>query len=154
MNLDTSMFGWLKSAGYIIACTYAWIDEKGINAYVMSVLLCFMALDIILGWIKASIIKELDNPTSKKAKKGILSKSIMFAIPAISGLIWGAFDKEGAIRIVNLQLMALMVAEGYSNIANSYTIYTGEVLSEFDAVTYVFKKTAQKIRGLLGRVYR
>jgi len=154
MNTDISVSGILKSLVYLVACSYSWIEDKGINAYVMSVLLLFMFLDIILGWIKSIVIKELENPTSKVAKKGILSKAIMFMIPAISGLIWGAFDTGDAIRVVNLQLTALMIAEGYSNIANSYTIYTGEILTEFDAVTFIFKKTVLKIKDLLNKIYK
>ena len=84
----------------------------------------------------------------------VLTKLIIFVVPAVAGLIWGAFDKESAFKIVNLLLTALMVAEGYSVIGNAYTIYTGEVLSEFDAITFVFKKTAQKIKLLLEKLMK
>ena len=79
---------------------------------------------------------------------------IMFSIPIVVGFMWGLFDKENAIKVINVQLIALAIAEGYSNIANAYMIYTGEVLSEFDAVTFVIKKTAEKIRKLLDALYR
>jgi len=153
IKLDTSILGILKSIGYIILGVSTWLSSKGINTYVFYVLIGFMVMDMILGWIKASVVDELENPTSKKAKKGILTKAIMFVIPVVSGLLWGMFDKENAIKVVNVQLMALTAAEGYSNIANAYTIYTGELLEEFDAVTYVFKKTANKIKLLLNKIY-
>lgn len=111
-----------------------------------------MTLDMILGWYKASIIGSLENPTSKKAKKGILAKCIMFVIPVVVGLIWGIFDNEKALNVVNTLLIALTIAEGYSNIANAYSIRTGQELSEFDAVTYVFKIIAGKIKKLLTKI--
>ncbi len=153
MNIDTSIKGIFKSFVYVFACIFTWIESTGLNAYVLTVLAVFMALDMFLGWIKASVVKELDNPTSKKAKKGILVKSVIFVIPVVVGLIWGALDdKDTAIKVVNVQLMGLMIAEGYSNIGNAYAIYTGEELSEFDAITFIFKKTGGKIKLLLEKI--
>lgn len=154
IQIDYSLLGILKAISYAFFCTITWLESKGINSYVFYVLIAFMVLDMILGWIKASVVKELENPSSKKAKKGILTKTIMFVIPAVSGLIWGIFDKENAIKVINVQLTALAIAEGYSNIANAYAIYTKEILSEFDAVTFVFKTTANKIKSLLGKIYK
>lgn len=153
-EIDFSLQGIAKAIVYVFACSYTWLDNKGINAYVFYLLIGFMVLDMVLGWIKASVVKQLDNPSSKRAKKGILTKVIMFVIPAVSGLIWGIFDKENALKVINVQLTALAIAEGYSNIANAYIIYTGEELSEFDAVTYVFKTTAKKIKKLLNIIYK
>ncbi len=153
MKIDTSLWGVLKALSYGFVCTYSWLDAQGINAYVLTVLLGFMSLDMVLGWCKASVVSTLENPTSKKAKKGILAKTIMFVIPVVVGLIWGIFDKDNAMRIVNTQLIALTIAEGYSNIANAYAIRTKEELSEFDAVTFLFKKAAQNIKNLLSKIY-
>lgn len=150
MRIDTSIKGWAESAVYVIVGFYAWLNSTGVNAYVFSVLAFFMALDMSLGWVKAKRVHELEDPTSKKAKKGILTKLVMLVLPVVVGLIWGAFDDhESAFKVVNVLLTGLMVAEGYSCIANAHAVRTGELLSEFDAVTFVFKKTAEKIRNLL-----
>jgi phage-related holin len=152
MEIDYSKWGYLKPLIYIVVSAYTWVDNVGVNAYVFSVLAVFMVMDMILGVWKASVVKGLNNPTSRRAKKGILTKLIVLVIPVVVGLIWGAFDKENALRIVNVLLGALMVAEGYSNIGNAYSIYTGEVLSEFDAVTFVIKKVSEKIKTLLEKI--
>ncbi len=153
MEIDKSIIGILKSIFYLIASGYVWIESVGLNAYVLAVLLIFMASDMILGWIKATVVFELENPTSKKAKKGILAKIVMFAIPVVVGLIWKAFDSsDNVFVIVNTLLTGLMIAEGYSVIANAGTIYSGEPITEFDAVTYVFKKTGEKIKTLLEKI--
>ncbi len=149
MKIDTSFLGIVKAIFYGLVCTYSWLDSTGINAYVFTVLLGFMTLDMVLGWCKASVVKSLESPTSKKAKKGILAKSIMFVIPVVVGFVWGIFDQENAMKIVNTQLIALTIAEGYSNIANAYAIYTKEELSEFDAVTFVFKKLLKTSKNYL-----
>lgn len=152
LKLDVSFSGIMKALFYAVVCMYSWLESTGINAYVFSVLIGFMTLDMVLGWCKASIVESLESPTSKKAKKGILAKIIMFVIPVVVGLIWGIFDKENALRVVNTQLIALTIAEGYSNIANAYAIYTKEELSEFDAVTFVFKKAGKGIKDLLTKI--
>lgn len=152
MKIDTTIRGWIESFIYIIGGAFAWIESTGLNTYVFTVLAGFMSLDMLLGWIKAKVVPELENPTSKRAKRGILAKSVMFVIPVVVGLIWGALgDKSTAMRVVNVQLTGLMIAEGYSNIANAYAIYAKEELSEFDAVTFVLKKIAHGIRNLLDR---
>jgi len=148
-NIDWSIKGIFSISAYIAGASYVWFNYIGIDTYVMFTLLFFMILDMILGWIKAATVKGLDAPSSKIAKKGILTKLIMFVIPVVSGLIWGLVDRGNAMRVVNVLLTALTIAEGYSNIGNAYTIYTGEVLSEFDAFTLIIKKLSEKIKKLL-----
>ena len=152
LKTDTSFLGMLKSVVYVFPVVYGWLSEKGIDPYVFYALLGLQMLDMFLGWGKSSVVKTLENPTSKKAKKGILAKIVMFVIPVVAGVVWGVFDKENALKVVNTLLAALVVAEGYSCVANSYSIYTGEELAEFDAVTYVIKKLAERIRNLLTKI--
>lgn len=152
LKADTSMLGLFKSIIYVFAFVYGWLNDQGIDAYVLFALLFLQTLDMFLGWGKSSVVKALENPTSKKAKKGILAKIVMFVIPVVAGVVWGVFDKENALKVVNSLTAALVIAEGYSCVANGYSIYTGEELSEFDAVTYVIKKLAEKIRNLLTKL--
>lgn len=154
MKIDTSIKGIFQALVYAVGCVYAWLDTNGINTYVFTVLFGFMGLDIFLGWIKASVVKGLPNPTSKIAKKGILVKILLLLVPAIVGLVYGAFNVENAFKAVNMFLIALMIAEAYSNIANIYMIYTGEVLSEFDAVTFVIKKAGNKLKKLIEAILK
>ncbi len=154
MKIDTSIKGVLKSVLYAVVCTYSWFNEQGINAYALSVLLGFMALDMVLGVWKAKSVSELDNPTSKEAKKGIVTKLLMFVIPVVVGLIWGLFDRPNALKIVNMLIVALAVAEGYSIIGNAGAIYTGKNITEFDAVTYVFKAVGVLIKSVLERLLK
>ncbi len=149
IQIDTSIKGILKSVVYAIICTYSWLNEQGINAYALSVLLGFMITDMALGIWKAKRVSELENPTSKEAKKGIITKFVMFVIPPVGGLIWGLFDKPNALKIVNMLIVALAVAEGYSVIGNAGAIYSGKNITEFDAVTYVFKVVGALIKNVL-----
>ena len=152
MKIDTSLKGILKSAFYAVVCTYSWLDERGINAYALTVLLLFMALDMVFGVVKAKRVAILENPSSKEAKKGIATKLVMFVIPVVVGLIWGLFDEHNALKIVNMLVVALAVAEGYSVIGNAGAIYSGKNITEFDAVTYVFKAVGVLIRNLLEKL--
>lgn len=153
MNLDLSVKGFLKSLVYVACAAYTWVNSIGIDAYLIVALAVAMGLDMLLGWIKAAKVDSLTNPTSRRAIHGILSKSVIFAIPVVVGLVWGAIDSsETAMKVVNVQLMGILIAEAYSVIGNVYAIYTGESLSEFDAFTYLIKATGKGIRKLLEKM--
>lgn len=148
-EIDNSWSGIFKAIIYGVMCIYSWLESKGIDAYAVYTLIGFMSLDMILGAIKAKKIDLLPNPSSKEAKKGITTKAIMFIIPVVAGLLWGLFDKTNAVKVANTLLIALSIAEGYSVIGNSYMIVTGKVLSEYDAVTFIFKSLSNAIKILL-----
>ncbi len=149
MKIDTSIKGILKSIFYAVVCGYSWLNEQGINAYALSVLLGFMILDMVLGVWKARRVDALKNPTSKEAKKGIITKLLIFIIPVVVGLIWGLFDKPNALKIVNMFIVALAIAEGYSIIGNAGAIYSGSNITEFDAITYIFRVSTNMIKTML-----
>ncbi|WP_440880627.1 phage holin family protein [Tenacibaculum sp. C7A-26P2] len=149
MEVDFSLKGIIQAVSYLAICFYSWLNSVGIDAYAFHVLLLFMVLDMFFGVLKAKKIPELKNPSSREAKKGIVSKIIMFSIPVVVGFTWGLFDKNNAIRVVNTSLIALAIAEGYSVVANAGSVYSGKNLREYDAVTYLFKVVTRLIRGLL-----
>lgn len=151
MKIDYSIKGWLESITYGFVAAYSWIGSTGINARIFTILATLMLLDTFLGVWKSIAVPEL-TPTSKKAKVGGLTKILIFVIPAVFGLVWGLFDPEGAFKIVNTQLSILAVAEGFSCVGNAGAIYTREVITEFDAVTYFFKKSSDKLKNLLKKL--
>lgn len=154
LQIDTTMIGIAKAISYFFVCFYTWLHSTGIDAYAFHVLVVFMVLDMILGAWKAKRVKELNNPSSREAKKGIATKLIIFTIPVVSGLIWGLFDKENPIKIVNTLLVALALAEGYSVIGNAYSVYSRKKISEFDAITYIFKSVSNAIKNLLEKTLK
>ena len=80
MKIDVSEWGYLKPLVYVVVGIYTWIESVGINTYIFTVLFAFMLLDMLLGWIKATVVEGLENPSSKKAKKGILTKIILLQV--------------------------------------------------------------------------
>lgn len=152
LQIDTTTKGILQALSYAVACFYTWLSDKGIDAYAFTVLLAFMVLDMIFGAWKAKRVPELENPSSQAAKKGIASKIVMFTIPVVSGLLWGLFDKENAMKVVNTLLVALSIAEGYSVIGNAGAVYSRKNITEYDAVTYVFKTINSVIKSVLEKM--
>lgn len=149
IKLDSSFTGFLKSGAYIFSFIYCFLESKGIDAYAVFLLLGLMCLDMVLGVVKARKIKELKDPSSREAKKGIATKAVMFMLPVVAGLLWGLFDKENATKIANVLLIALALAEGYSVIGNSYVVVTGKNITEYDAVTFIFKSVSKGIKMIL-----
>lgn len=154
IQVDTTVKGVLQSISYAVICVYSWLTDKGIDTYAFTVLLVFMLLDMIFGAWKAKRVKELANPTSKEAKKGIVTKAVMFTIPVVAGLMWGLFDKENALKIVNTLIIALAIAEGYSVLGNASAVYSRKNITEYDAVTYVFKTVSSIIKKVLEKILK
>lgn len=154
IKIDKSWTGFFKSLLYGFMCVYSWLESQGIDAYAVFVLMGLMSLDMLLGVVKARKLKELENPSSKEAKKGITTKVIMLILPVVAGLLWGLIDKSNAVKISNLLLVALALAEGYSVVGNSYSVLTGKVVSEYDAVTFIFKSVSNGIRLMLEKLLK
>lgn len=148
-KIDFSFWGILKSLAYIIASFYSWLDKTGVESHIINVLAIFMVMDMLLGVWKAKRVKDLPNPSSSEAKKGIVTKCVMFVIPVVCGLIWSLFDKENVFRVINTSLTALAIAEGYSVIGNAAAVYTGKTITEFDAITFIFKSISSIIKEAL-----
>lgn len=155
MKIDTSSRGILGFLAYAAIGTYEWINAQGFDAYVVTSLAVLMVLDMCLVWVKFSIHKDLPNPSSKEAKLGVLKKTLILLLPLLIGVAYRivTHDISVSIKIINVALSALALAEIYSNIGHIYTIYTGEILSEFDAITFFIKKIGQIIKGLLEKVF-
>ncbi|SED10768.1 Bacteriophage holin family protein [Tenacibaculum sp. MAR_2009_124] len=152
IEIDLSLKGIVQAISYLFIGFYTWLNSVGINAYAFHVLVFFMVLDMCFGAWKANRVPELSNPSSREAKKGIVSKIIMFSIPVVVGFMWGLFDKANALKVVNTSLMALAVAEGYSVVANAGSVYSRKNLVEYDAVTFVFKTTSRIIKNILEKI--
>lgn len=153
MKIDYSFKGIMESISYVIVGAYTWIDSTGISARIFTILSILLILDTILGVWKAIVVPTLSNPTSKKAKVGGLAKLIILIIPTVFGLTWGVFHPEGAFKIVNTQLAILAVAEAFSCLGNAGAIYTREEITEFDAITYVFKKSTDFFKKKLEKIF-
>ncbi|MEQ3500593.1 phage holin family protein [Tenacibaculum sp. SSH1-16] len=148
-QIDTTLKGIMQAISYALVCAYAWLHSKGIDTHAFTVLVVFMVLDMAFGAWKARRVKDLPNPSSDIAKKGIAVKAVMFSIPIVVGLMWSLFDKSNAVKVVNTLLIALAIAEGYSVIGNAGAIYSRKNITEYDAVTYVFKTISLIIKNML-----
>lgn len=154
IQIDTTLKGIFKAISYAFVCLFSWLNDKGLDTYALGVLVFFMICDMFLGVWKAKRVLELENPSSREAKKGIVTKAVMFTIPVVSGLIWGLFDKENPMRVVNTLVTALAIAEGYSVLGNAGAIYSRKNLTEYDAVTYVFKTVSSIIKKVLEKLLK
>ena len=142
--ISRTPLSWVKATLYPIRISFiafAWWTEQ---AFV--ILAWLIALDFILGIIKAAVIK--DPITSKKMKVWLLWKLVLLLIPLC---IWvtGQAIHVNMVWIVEIAAWALTLAELYSILQNIYIIKTWEHIEEYDAISFVIKKLLWMVKKLL-----
>lgn len=151
IKLDTTAWGWIKSAGYAIAIVVGnFLTKINVTTDLIIALSVLMVLDWITGMWKAH---KLSIPiTSKRSNKGLLEKSVLLIIPLVIAYVANVIGVPLGITIKTIFSM-LVVAELYSLIGNCYCIYTGENQKEYDAVTavlmYIKKSIMKLLKGLM-----
>lgn len=151
LKLDTTVWGWVKAAGYAIAIVIGnFLTKINVETDLLIALSTLMILDWITGMWKAH---KLNIPiTSKRSNKGLLEKSVLLFIPLVIAYVAQVIGVPLGITIKTIFSM-LVVAELYSFIGNCYCVYTGENQKEYDAVTavlmYIKKAVMKLLKGLM-----
>lgn len=151
LKMDTSIFGLIKAAPYGISSLVYWLTDVGVDIKFLSIFLLLWLTDIVSGVAKSIIVKGQQKPTSKTGIRRIASKFVMLLFPVVAAAIYGLFTDD-AVKMLNWGLMILALHEGYSTLGNFYSIRTGKMLTEFDAVSYAIKAVADWVRKKVERL--
>ena len=151
LKMDTSISGVLKAAPYGITSIVFWLTDMGVNIKFLSVFLLLWLIDIVSGVIKSIVVSGEEKPTSKTGIRRVASKFVMLLFPVVTAAIYSLFTDD-AVKMLNWGLMILALHEGYSVLGNFYSIRTGKMLTEFDAVSYSIKLVADWIRKKVDRL--
>lgn len=143
---------YVELATYPIAALAAIATANGINTQFIYILSILMGLDFAMGVARAALLPQLDNPSSQKATLGLIKKALVLVIIGVIALVFKVLSETAMPYLVNTLIAIFVVAEGYSVIGNIYMIYTGEVLSEFDAVTAIIKGVGSKLETLVKKM--
>ena len=145
LRIDMTIGGILKTTPYVGASLVYWLTDLGVNIKFLSIFLLLWTFDILSGIIKAIVVKDLRNPESKTGIRRVASKFVMLMFPVVLAAIYSIFTDD-AVKMLNWGVMILALHEGYSTLGNFYSIRTGKVLTEFDAVSYSIKSVADWVR--------
>lgn len=135
----------IKGIWYIISL---WLFEYlNIPTLQFTILWLLMIVDFFAGVSKQFVI-DPKWITSYKAWIWIMKKvwTLISIITIWLMLKWIGIEGE---KYVVAFCSLLIMAEWYSVIQNIYTILTGKVVAEFDAVAFVFKKVWQIIQSAI-----
>ncbi len=136
----------LKNIGYMVAFACGWVcDYTGLSEEAIYILTALMIVDTAFGFVKAM---KLGKTSSTKLTVGVVSKFILLLIPisiSLAGIVTGINLKPMATGTINIMAMA----ELYSIIANAYSIRTGKVIQEHDAIALMLKKVKKTLEKLL-----
>ena len=119
----------------------------GMSMHSFSILFVFIMLDMMTGIWRVYVIQGGEAIKSRHAINGLVSKMLFIVIP----LIIAYTGKGMGVDLTALAtgcLGLLIASTGYSVIGNIYTIRTGSVVVEFDAVRFILVR----IRDLLDKL--
>lgn len=123
------------------------IAALGLDVTKFFILSFLMVLDLVTGTTKAYVCKE--DVTSRRLSAGFLSKIMVLFVPLTVALMAKGveIDMTGLVRFT---VSILIISEAYSVVGNVYTIKTGEVVKEIDAVSAIVKRIRSAIEIVLG----
>lgn len=136
-QIDTTFWGWIKSALYFVSMALSLgINYIEASERIIFTLTALMVVDWLTGITKA--IRLNIKPTSKRSNKGLIEKVMLLVIPISIGVTLKAIDIPIGVTMQTV-FSLLLVAELISVISNCYCIYTKTDIQEYDAVTALLK---------------
>lgn len=128
-----------------IPCVFAY---TGLDAEKMAILAWLFAIDFLSGILKSVLVwhKILSN----RMFRGAVKKIALWCVPFIIVLI-GKGSGFDISYIANIIVPVFIVAEWYSIIGNIYTIATGKVVTEQDAISRILKNILSLFENILAK---
>lgn len=123
------------------------IAALGLDVTKFFILSFLMVLDLVTGTTKAYVCKE--DVTSRRLSAGFLSKIMVLLVPLTVALMAKGVEID-MTELVRFTVSVLIISEAYSVVGNVYTIKTGEVVKEIDAVSAIVKRIRSAIEIVLG----
>jgi phage-related holin len=143
MKIDTTLSLFMASFSGVFAFL-------GISPVQFTILAVLMFLDFITGIAKAYRL-DRNSVTSSEMRVGIISKLLYLLVPLVIALtLHGVNMPEFGYWIISFSINALVLAEGYSVLANIYTFKTKKVIEEIDAISYVLRLIKNRLDKYVG----
>ena len=128
----------LKWIGNILLGIGAWaLAYTGLPAEPVAILTVLMCVDFVSGVSRARVIGE--PVTSHKIKVGTISKCGVMTVPLVMALTAKGLGADFT-WLVQWTISVFILSETYSIIANVYTIKTGKIAPEWDAISLILSK--------------
>lgn len=116
----------------------AWaLMYTGLPAEPAAILAVLMCIDFVAGVSRARTLGE--PVTSHRIKVGTISKCGVMTVPLVMALTAKGLGVDFN-WIVGWTISVLILSESYSIIANVYTIRTGKIAPEWDAISLILSK--------------
>ena len=130
-----NMLGWIGNG---LLGHGAWaLMYTGLPAEPAAILAVLMCVDFVAGVSRARVIGE--PITSHRIKVGTISKCGVMTIPLVLALTAKGLGVDFN-WIIGWSVSLLILSESYSIIANVYTIRTGKIAPEWDAISLILSK--------------
>ena len=131
----TGMLAWIGNG---LLGLGAWaLTYTGLPAEPAAILAVLMCVDFVAGISRARVLGE--PVTSHRIKVGTISKCGVLTVPLVMALTAKGLGVDFN-WIVGWTISVLILSESYSIIANVYTIRTGKIAPEWDAISLILSK--------------
>lgn len=135
-----SMLVWVGN-GLIALAAWALV-YTGLPAEPAAILAVLMCVDFVAGISRAHALGE--PVTSHRIKVGTISKCSVLTVPLVMALTAKGLGVDFN-WIISWSISVLILSESYSIIANVYTIRTGKIAPEWDAISLILSKIRSAI---------
>ena len=137
----------IKLTMYPLWTTFICFVWRTQQAFVILAVLIF--IDYILWIIRAKNTSE--KITSKKMRIWLLWKLLLLLVPLS---IWLCLKGAGieSMWLVTISASTLLLSELFSIIQHIYILSTWDIVEEYDAISFVFKKLLKVIKNMLEKV--
>lgn len=133
----------LRWIGNILLGIGAWVlTYTGLPAEPVAILTVLMCVDFVAGISKSRVTSM--PVTSYRIKVGAISKCGVITIPLVIALTAKGLGADFN-WLVNWTVSVFILSETYSIIANIYTIKTGKIAPEWDAISLILKKIRRAV---------
>lgn len=141
MQATTSTTIAFKHLGYVVAFL------MGLDIHSFVILAAFMAIDLVLGTMRAGVVHGWQEVKSYKFIAGITSKLLVLFVPVL--LVWAGRGANVDLLFLGQGALAMLVlAETYSILGNINSIRLRRDIPEFDVISSILR-TVQEIVGRL-----
>lgn len=135
-----NMLAWVGNA--LIGLGALALTYTGLPAEPAAILAVLMCIDFVAGISRARVLGE--PVTSHKMKVGAVTKCGVMTVPLVMALTAKGLGADFS-WLVQWTVSVLILSESYSVIANVYTIRTGKIAPEWDAVSLILSKIRSAI---------
>lgn len=137
----------IQNTAYLVlfVATLQWF---GVDALSTAILGIMIVIDVITGILRSGFVDGWRTIQSNRLQRGLVAKLLIILLPLLVALCGKGIGMNLA-AFAQACLNVLILSEVYSILGNIYSLRTGKVRSEFDAISYVIGQVQEFLKKII-----